>query len=100
MTKGFDVFDPFLTFARQHPDFDAGDERRETEMLAQRQNAIMGWLEGTTPSDVLFDMLEEQGIGAAPWLDAAEANIAYVIDQGIPFVSNESGLLLPVSCRG
>ena len=90
-----DVIDPFLTFYRFHPDHNVQDERKETELLYQRQGAIEDMLEGREHVDVVLDMLEEQGIDAAAYADAVHDQVTAIVDSGIVYLTNESGLLLP-----
>jgi len=90
-----DLIDPFLTFYGHDPDHGASDGRRETEALFTRQGLIEGWLEGSEDAEAVLDCLEEQGLGASAYVAAVTANVQHVIDQGIVYVENESGILLP-----
>lgn len=90
-----DLIDPFLTFYGHSPDHGASDGRRETEALFTRQGLIEDWLEGRESAETVLDCLEEQGIGANAYVAAVKANVQQVIDSGIVYVANESGLLLP-----
>ncbi len=90
-----DLIDPFLTFYGHHPDHGASDGRREAEALFTRQGLIENWLEGTESAETVLDAIEEQGIGAAAYVAAVTANVQHVIDQGVVYVANESGLFLP-----
>jgi hypothetical protein len=90
-----DLIDPFLTFYGQNPDYGASDGRRETEALIVRQNLVRDLLEGSEAADTLLDCLEEQGVGADAYVAAVTANVQHVIDGGIAYVENESGILLP-----
>ncbi len=90
-----ELIDPFLTFYAHNPDHGASDGRRETEALFTRQGLIEDWLEGAESAETLLDCLEEQGIGADAYLSAVAANVQHFTDQGIRYVENESGLLLP-----
>lgn len=95
-----DCLDPFLTFYRDHPDHDRGDARQEAASLLERQTAIQQWLEGSLPDDCLYDLLAQQGIEPGDYLDSVHSNLEFVFQNGIPFQSNESGLLLPVNPYG
>lgn len=90
-----DIIDPFLTFCAEHPDHDRQDARRAAEQLYQRQGAIEDMLEGREHVDVVLDMLEEQGVDAAAYADAVHGQVSAIIDSGVVYLSNESGLLLP-----
>jgi hypothetical protein len=90
-----DLIDPFLTFYGHNPDYGASDGRRETDALIVRQNLVRDLIEGTEDAETLLDCLEEQGVGADAYVAAVTANVQHVIDCGIVYVENESGLLLP-----
>lgn len=90
-----DLIDPFLTFYHHDRDHGASDGRRETEALFTRQGLIENWLEGKESAETVLDCLEEQGIGAGAYVAAVQANVAHVIDSGIVYVANDSGILLP-----
>lgn len=90
-----DLIDPFLTFYRDHPDHDDQDGRNETQLLFERQGAIEDLIEGKAQPDEVLDRLEEQGIDAAAYVDDVCQQIEAIIDNGIIYVTNESGLLLP-----
>jgi len=92
---GIDVLDPFMTVYREHPEYNPDDARQEAEDLATRQDLIQAVLEGREYPETLLDCLEEQGIGAVAWCDQVNANIEWVIDNGITFVSNDAGILVP-----
>lgn len=90
-----ELIDPFLTFYGHSPDHGASDGRREVEALFVRQGLIETWLEGRESAETVLDCLEEQGVGASAYVAAVEANVQYVIDSGVSYVANESGILLP-----
>ena len=90
-----DFIDPFLTFYQHHPEHGASDACRETEALFLRQGLIMDFIEGHESPEAVLDCLEEQGVGADAYLTTVIANVQYVIDAGVFYVENESGLLLP-----
>lgn len=90
-----ELIDPFLTFYGHHPDHGASDGRRETEALLTRQGLIEDWIEGTESAETVLDALEEQGVGASAYVAAVTSNVQHVIDQGVVYVENESGILLP-----
>jgi hypothetical protein len=90
-----DFSDPFVTVAREDLDMSQADERREAQLLAARQGVIQDWLNGETEEEHVLETLIDQGISPDEYLRLVNANIDYVIDQGIVFSSNESGILLP-----
>lgn len=90
-----DFIDSFLTFYEPDPDHGASDARRETEALFTRQGLIEDWLEGFESAEAVLDCLEEQGIGADAYVAAVQANVQGIVDSGVEYIENESGLLLP-----
>lgn len=92
-----DLIDPFMTFYRDHPDYNRHDSRAEVQALTQRQEAIEDWLLGTSPEDAILETLLDQGISPDEYVEQIEANVDYVINAGIRFTSNDSGILLPTS---
>ncbi len=92
---GLDFLDPFTTVAREDLDMNQADERREAILLADRQQVIQDFLNGKTEEDHVLETLLAQGISPDDYLHLVNDNIDYVIDQGIVFSSNESGILLP-----
>jgi hypothetical protein len=90
-----DFLDPFITVAREDLDMSQADERREAILLADRQQVLQDWLSGETPEEHVLETLLDQGISPDEYLRLVNDNIDYVIDQGIVFSSNESGILLP-----
>lgn len=97
-----ELIDPFLTFYGHHSDHGVSDGRRETEALLTRQGLIEDWLEGAESAETVLDCLEEQGIGADAYLANVQANVQAVVDGGVVYVENESGILLPemLECPG
>lgn len=90
-----DILDPFMTVFREHPDFDAGDARLESQQLGQRQDVIEQVMQGGESFDTLLDLLESQGIDPAEYINATAQNLDYIVDNGIRFTSNDAGILLP-----
>lgn len=90
-----DFLDPFVTVAREDLDMNQADERREAILLADRQQVIQDWLSGKTHEEHVLETLLDQGISPDEYMRLVNENIDYVIDQGIVFSSNESGILLP-----
>lgn len=90
-----DFLDPFVTVARDDLDMNQADERREAILLGDRQQVIQDWLSGETQEDHVLEALIDQGISPDEYIRLVNDNIDYVIDQGIVFSSNESGILLP-----
>lgn len=95
MPNSVDLIDPFLTFYRAHPDHNDQDARAETQLLFERQGAIEDFIEGKAQADEVLDRLEEQGIDAAAYVDSVCEQVEAIIDGGIIYVTNESGLLIP-----
>jgi hypothetical protein len=92
-----DLIDPFLTHYREFPDMNRDDSRGEAVALDCRQAMIEGWLRGELPEDAVLETLLDQGISPDDYAAVVAANVDYVIDSGIRFESNDSGLFLPVS---
>lgn len=90
-----DLIDPFMTAYAHHPDHDQRDGRRETEALFQRQGFIEDWLQGFESAESVLDCLQEQGVGADLFVRMVEDNVGRIIDSGVAYVQNESGLLIP-----
>jgi hypothetical protein len=90
-----DFLDPFMTVARDDLDMNQADGRREAILLADRQQVIQDFLSGGTEEDHVLETLLDQGISPDEYLRLVNENIDYVIEQGIAFSSNESGILLP-----
>ena len=90
-----DILDPFMTWYREHPDYDARDARTEAQRLYERQGAIEDLLEGNVQVDEVLDRLDQQGIDAAAYADTVCQQIEAIIDNGIVYLSNDAGLLLP-----
>lgn len=90
-----DILTPFLTFCDDNPDFNQADDLRAIQELSVRQGLIEDWIEGNEHTDTVLDCLQDQGVGADEYIAAVTANVAYVLDGGIPYIENESGLLLP-----
>ena len=90
-----DFIDPFLTFYEHDPDHGASDARRETENLFVRQGLIEDFIEGFESAEAVLDCLEEQGIGADAYVTAVQGNVQHIVDRGVVYIENESGLLLP-----
>lgn len=92
-----DLLDPFLTYFREFPGMNQGDSRAEAIALDQRQAAIEAWLRGEVPEEAVLETLLDQGISPDAYAQVIDANVDHVIDSGIRFESNESGLFLPVT---
>lgn len=95
-----DALDPFLTYFREHPDYNRDDSRQEAIALDRRQAAIEGWLRGELPEEAVLETLLDQGISPDAYINVVEDNINYVIDAGIRFGSNDAGILLPAHMLG
>jgi hypothetical protein len=63
------VINPFDTYLVEDSDFNEQDRMREIQRLFRRQKAIESLLDSTLPPDVLLDMLEEQGLDAADYVE-------------------------------
>lgn len=94
MTHAIDALDPFSTWFREDPNLDPVVEAAQ---LAERQDILQRTLTDELPGEALLECLLGQGINPDEWLDITTANLNYVMDAGIPFESNDSGILLPVN---
>ncbi|MEM9448379.1 MAG: hypothetical protein AAGA75_07580 [Cyanobacteria bacterium P01_E01_bin.6] len=92
-----DLIDPFMTFSEVHPDFDDNDSLRSSRELLERQDAIDRWLRGETSEEEVLDTLSSQGLNPDTYVDNVVNEVQYIIDNGIVYASNDSGLLLPSS---
>ena len=90
-----DLLDPFMTFYRVSPDHDSGDARREAIALFERQEMIEDYLRGRVPEEAVLDTLHAQGIDPDDYADQVARNVDYVIDAGIRFETNDSGIYVP-----
>lgn len=97
---GFDLLDPFLPSIGLNPEYSASDDRRAIEAMALRTDLITDLLQGSRPLDDVLDCISDQGEDPDQWLGDVIGQVNYVMDNGVPFVSNESGILLPASCLG
>lgn len=93
---GIDAFDPFRPWFNSHPDMDRSDERRAVEEMMVREELTQQFLAGQTDIETLWDCLAQQGIDPLEWTEATVNQVERVIDQGIVFESDESGLFLPI----
>lgn len=91
-----DIYDPFLPWLELNPDHDRKDQRREFQDAMIRDELTRGYLEGRTDLETLLDCLAQQGIDPQTWLDETIGQMERIVDSGITFASNETGLFLPV----
>lgn len=90
-----DVYEPFQTYVENHPDFDRRDERRAVELQLLRDDLIFAYLQGEQHLDTVLDCLAETDLDPLLWLDEAVVGVERIVDSGIEFYQDESGLLLP-----
>jgi len=93
-----DVADPFLTFFRENPDYSESDSLSECRALWERQGAVDQVIRGEEHPDLLLETLYDQGIEPSDYVDGVVNEIDYIMDGGIRFETDDSGLLLPSSC--
>jgi len=90
-----DLYDPFQTWVAEHPDFNYQDQRRAVEQQLLRDDQIRAYLAGQTELDVVLDSLAETGLDPDLWLLQAADGAERIVDNGIEFYRDETGLLLP-----
>lgn len=90
-----DLYDPFRPWFEENPDYNRADERRAVEAMLLRDDLTRGYLEQTVELDTLWDCLAEQGIDPLKWTEEAVNGMERIVDSGMAFVTNESGLFLP-----
>lgn len=90
-----DLFDPFQTYVEEHPDFNRRDERHAVEQQLLRDDQIRAYLQGQLELDVVLDCLAETGLDPDLWLLQAANGADRIVDSGIEFFRDETGLLLP-----
>ncbi|RUT08422.1 hypothetical protein DSM106972_015900 [Dulcicalothrix desertica PCC 7102] len=69
----------FGTCYRENSEYNNADAAREMQQLLQRQQVIQNTLLKGEDFDDLFDLLEEQGIDSAEYVDMVESNVDFVI---------------------
>ena len=62
---------------------DDADRANETLLLFQRQEKIIHVVNGQDEADVLFDMLAEQGIDPAAYVDCVAYNVDLIVSHGL-----------------
>lgn len=87
--------EPFTTYYRDNPDYNAADAMAETKALFLRQGLIEDWLEGKGSLDTVLDCLAEQGIGADDYMAVVDDNVEYVVDNGIFYRETDAGIFIP-----
>lgn len=90
-----DALDPFLPVDRSDQTWSRQQQRVEAEAQILREQLLEEVLASDRDLEDFLDCLSSQGINPDLWLDAAVANMNHVMDQGVRFVANESGILLP-----
>lgn len=91
-----DAFDPFRPWFTAHPDMDHHDQRQAVEEMMIREELTQKFLAGQTDLDTLWDCLAQHEIDPMEWTEATVNQVERIIDQGIVFQSDESGLFLPI----
>lgn len=90
-----DIYEPFQTYVESHPDFDRRDDRRAVEAQLLRDDLIRAYLLGQQDLDVVLDCLAETNLDPLLWLASSVDGVERIVDSGICFYPDESGLLLP-----
>lgn len=93
---GIDAYDPFRQWFQGHPDMDHADERRAVEELMVRDELTQQFLQGQTDLETLWDALAQHNIDPLQWTEDTVNQVERILDGGIVFQSDESGLFLPV----
>lgn len=73
------IIEPFLTYYRDNPDYNASDAKNEFDLMMLRNGAIEDWIDGNQSSDYVFDVLRSQGIDPDAYLKSIESEIEYFI---------------------
>ncbi|MEM9219294.1 MAG: hypothetical protein AAGD25_33795 [Cyanobacteria bacterium P01_F01_bin.150] len=92
-----DAIDPFLTFLEDSPDYNEGDYLTASTRLAERQTVISDWLQGKTTTEHVLETLIDQGLNPDDYVKHVTESIDFLLKGGVPFMTDESGLLLPAS---
>lgn len=90
-----DLADPFQTLLTENRDFNESDSRKEVEALFARQQFIDDLLKGRISPDQLLQLLSDQGIEPARYLDEVESNINFVIANELSIDPESIRLFLP-----
>ncbi|MEA5448350.1 hypothetical protein VB780_07210 [Leptolyngbya sp. CCNP1308] len=94
-----DAYDPLRPWFVSNPDYNREDERRAVEAMLLIDDLTQQAMTGQADIDTLFDCLAEQEIDPLQWADDAVAGMERIVDAGIVFVSDETGLFLPQGIR-
>lgn len=78
-----DEFLVFSTHYRENPDYNESDSLAEMNQLIVRQRIIQDCISSGNNADILFDLLEEQDIDSAEYVETVEQNVDFVINQGL-----------------
>lgn len=70
---------PFSTTATRLPEMSLQDWEAEAARLFDRQKAIAAVCNGQLESDVLFDLLAEDGIDPHAWAENSIENIEFIL---------------------
>lgn len=73
------MIQPFLTYYRDHPDYNEQDANEEFESMVQRNEAIQAFLDGEIDDEYLLDLLESHAISPDAYIESVEAEIDYFI---------------------
>lgn len=85
----------FLTNFRENGDFSYQDEIEEAKQLGLRNRLIEQAIRGEIEFDIVLDCLFDQGIDPIQWAQDVADNCEFVIENGIRFRTESSGLFLP-----
>lgn len=91
-----DLYDPFRPWLDHNPDYNRADEYQAVEAMLLRDDLTRGYLAGQTDLDTLWDCLAEHGLDPLEWTESAVNQVDRIVEGGIPFVTNDSGLFLPL----
>jgi hypothetical protein len=88
-------YDPFRPWFEPHPDYNRADERRVVEQMLIRDDLTRGYLDQTVDLETLWDCMAEHGLDPLEWAEEAANGVQRIVDGGMAFVTNESGLYIP-----
>jgi hypothetical protein len=78
--------DEFLIFSTnyiENPDYNEADSIEQMSQLLTRQKSIQDCLLGFESAELLFEVLEEQGINSSLYVQEVEENVEFVISNGL-----------------
>lgn len=91
-----DILDPFLVPFRDDPDHNHADAHTEAIAVADLNDMAIAVLEGQENMDVLLDALEHYGYNPLGWAAEAATAMDRIVDGARLYVTNESGIYLPL----